>query len=190
MMLQRVMVASVLVLATAVVSNAQSEATPSSPLPKLVASLARSTYKVGENVELTVTLENVGKEGFYVPKELGGGYDDVGFELYLLRNGEPYCVVEVQYNCLTRKPKRRGVKQLLSDYFLLLPPGGLIGLHTWLRTTSCVPGIPALPPGKYEVSAAYSGMGDCVPDLSNKRTQFPILQSRVKGVRMQFELTE
>jgi hypothetical protein len=190
MMLQRVMAASVLVLASAVVSNAQSEATPSSPSPKLVASIAKSVYKVGEAVEVTVTLENVGKESFYVPKELGGGYDDVGFELYLLRNGEPYCVVSVQYNCLGKKHKRQSVEQLLSDHFLLLRPGRLVGLHTWLRTTSCLPGIPALAPGKYAVSAAYSGMGDCVPDLSNKRTQFPILQSRVKGVRMQFELTE
>ena len=189
-MLQRVMAASVLVLASAIVSNAQSEATASSPAPKVGASLARSVYKVGEPVEVTVTLENAGKESFYVPKELGGGFDDVGFELYLLRNGEPYCVVEVQYNCLTRKPKRRSVEQVLSDHFLLLPPGGLVGLHTWLRTTSCVPGIPPLPPGKYEVSATYSGMGDCVPDLANKRTQFPILQSRVKGVRMEFEITE
>lgn len=188
MMLQRVMAASVLVLASAIVSNAQREATPSSPSPKLAASLARSVYKVGEAVEVTITLENAGKESFYVPKELGGGYDDVGFDLYLLRNGQPYCVVEAQINCITKK--RQSVEQLLSERFLLLPPGGLVGLHTWLRTTSCVPGIPALPPGKYEVSAAYSGMGDCIPDLSNKRTQFPILQSRVKGIRMQFELTE
>jgi hypothetical protein len=186
-MLRRVMAASVLVLASAIVSNAQSEATPSSPSPKLVASIAKSVYKVGEEVEVTVTLENVGKESFYIPKELA---DDLGFEVELLRNGEPYCVVEVQYNCLGKKYKRQSVEQLLSDHFFLLRPGGLVGLHTWLRTTSCVPGIPALPPGKYEVSAAYSGTGDCVPDLSNKRTQFPILQSRAKGVRMQFELTE
>ena len=190
MMLQRVVAAGVLILASAVVSTAQSGAISSSLAPKVEASLARSVYKVGEPVEVTVTLENAGKESFYVPKDLGGGFDDIGFELYLLRNGEPYCVVEVQYNCLARNPKRRSVEQLLSDHFLLLPPGGLVGLHTWLRTTSCVPGIPALPPGKYEVSAAYSGMGDCVPDLSNKHTQFPILQSKVKGVRMQFELTE
>ena len=190
MMLQRVTAASVLILAAGLVSYAQDKDTESSPSPKLEASLARSVYKVGEPIEVTVTLENAGKESFYVPKELGGGFDDIGFELYVLRDGEPFCVVEVQYNCLTNRPKRRSLEQLLSDNFLLLRPGGLIGLHTWLRTTSCVPGIPALPPGKYEISAAYSGLGDCVPDLRNKRTHFPILQSRVKGVRMQFELTE
>ncbi len=189
-MLQRVAAAGVLILAAALVSDAQDMGAQSPTSPKLEASLARSVYKVGEPVEITVTLENAGKESFYVPKELGGGFDDVGFELYVLRDGEPYCVVEVQYNCLTNKPKRRSVEQRLSDHFLLLRPGGLIGLHTWLRTTSCVPGIPALSPGKYEISVAYSGMGDCVPDLSNKRTKFPILQSKVKGVRMQFELTE
>jgi hypothetical protein len=123
-----------------------------------------------------------------VPKELGGGYDDVAFELYLLRNGQPYLCggspVQLRHE---QAPERLAT---VEQRFLLLPTGGLIGLHTWLRTTSCVPGIPALPPGKYEVSAAYSGIGGCVPDLSNKRTQFPILQSRVKGVRMQLELTE
>jgi uncharacterized protein (DUF58 family) len=91
MMLQRVVAAGVLFLASAVVSNAQSEATSSSPAPKVEASHARSVYKVGEPVEVTVTLENAGMESFYVRKELGGGFDDIGFEVYLLRNGEPYC---------------------------------------------------------------------------------------------------
>jgi hypothetical protein len=188
MMLHRVMAASVLVLASALVSNAQNKATPSSPSPKLVASLARSVYKVGETVEVTVILENVRKESFYVPKALGGGYGDVGFDVYILRSGEPYCVVSASYNCITKK--RHSAEQLLNEHFLLLPLGGLFGLHMWLKTTSCVPGIPTLPPGKYEVSAAYSGTSGCVPDLSNKRTQFPILRSKVKGMQMQFELTE
>src|ERR1700737_3078297 len=100
MMLHRVMAASVLVLASALVSNAQNKATPSSPSPKLVASLARSVYKVGETVEVTVILENVRKESFYVPKALGGGYGDVGFDVYILRSGEPYCVVSASYNCI------------------------------------------------------------------------------------------
>ncbi|MGA9814915.1 MAG: hypothetical protein WBQ64_19195 [Terriglobales bacterium] len=139
-------------------------------------------------MEVTVTLENVGKESFYVPKEAGGGNGDVGFDVYILRNGEPYCVVSANYSCITKK--RHSTEHLLNEHFLLLPPGGLLGLHTWLRTTSCVPGIPALAPGIYEVSAGYSGMGGCVPDLSNKHTQFPILRSRIKGVLMQFELTE
>ena len=188
MMLQRVIAASVLVLASALASNAQTEAAPASPSPKLGASLARSVYKVGESVEVTVTLENVGKESFYVPKEAGGGNGDVGFDVYILRNGEPYCVVSANYSCITKK--RHSTEHLLNEHFLLLPPGGLLGLHTWLRTASCVPGIPALAPGIYEVSAGYSGMGGCVPDLSNKHTQFPILRSRIKGVLMQFELTE
>jgi hypothetical protein len=53
--------ASVLVLASTIVSNAQSEATPSPPSPKLVASLARSVDKVVEAVEVTGTLENAVK---------------------------------------------------------------------------------------------------------------------------------
>jgi hypothetical protein len=161
----------------------------SSPSPKLVASLARSVYKVGEAVEVTVTLENAGKESFYVPKELNSGYDDVGFQVYLLRNGEPYCVVTAEYNCLTKKTKRQTIEQLLSDRFLLLPSGGMIGFHARLPT-SCNFGMPALPPANYEVVADYSGSGGCLPDLSNKRTPFPVLHSKVEGVRIQFELTE
>jgi hypothetical protein len=189
MLKKAIAIGVLLVAAAAVVSNAQSKATASSPSPKLVASLARSVYKVGEAVEVTVTLENAGKESFYVPKELNSGYDDVGFQVYLLRNGEPYCVVIADYNCLTKKTKQQNIEQLLSDRFLLLPSGGMIGFHTRLRT-SCQFGMPALPPANYEVVAEYSGSGGCLPDLSNKRTPFPVLHSKVKGVRMQFELTE
>jgi hypothetical protein len=66
-MLKKAIALGVLVAASAVVSDAQSKATASSPSPKLVASLARSVYKVGEAVEVTVILENAGKESFYVP---------------------------------------------------------------------------------------------------------------------------
>src|ERR1700730_17869760 len=78
-------------------------------------------------------------------KDLNSGYDDVGFQVYLLRNGEPYCVVTAEYNCLTKKTKRQNIEQLLSDRFLLLPSGGMIGFHTRLPT-SCHFGMPALPP--------------------------------------------
>jgi len=188
-MLKKAIAIGVLIATSAVVSNAQSKATASSPSPKLVASLARSVYKVGEAVEVKVTLENAGKESFYVPKELNRGFDDVGFQVYLLRNAEPYCVVSVQYNCLSKKTKRQNIEQLLSDRFLLLPSGGMIGYHTRLPT-SCHFGLPALPPANYEVVADYSGSGGCIPDLSNKRTPFPVLSSKVKGERLQFKLTE
>ena len=187
-MLKKAIALGVLVAASAVVSDAQSKATASSPSPKLVASLARSVYKVGEAVEVTVTLENASKESFYVPKEINSGYDDVGFQVYLLRNGEPYCVATAEYNCLTKKTKRQNIEQLLSDRFLLPPRGGMIGFHTRL-STSCHFGMP-LAPANYEVVAEYSGSGHCLPDLSNKRTPFPVLYSKVKGERMQFELTE
>jgi hypothetical protein len=177
MMLHRAVAASVLVLASAVASNAQTEAAPASPSPKLGASLARPVYKVGESVEVTVTLENVGKESFYVPKEINS--NSVGFEVYLLRNGEPYCVVSANINCLTKKPKRQSIEQLLSDRFLLLPRGALIGFHARLPT-SCFFGLPPLPAGNYELFADYSGSGGCVPDLSDKRTQFPVLHSKVR----------
>jgi hypothetical protein len=188
-MLKKAIALGVLVAASAGVSDAQSKATASSPSPKLVASLARSVYKVGEAVEVTVTLENAGKESLYVPKEINRGYDDVGFQVYLLRNGEPYCVATAEYNCLTKKTKRQNIEQLLSDRFLLLPGGGMIGFHTRLPT-SCAFGIPALSPANYEVVAEYSGSGGCLPDLSKKHTPFPVLHSKVKGVRMQFELIE
>ena len=115
-------------------------------------------------------------------KELGGGYDDVAFELYLLRNGQPYLCggspVQLRHE---QAPERLAT---VEQRFLLLPTGGLIGLHTWLRTTSCVPGIPALPPGKYEVSAANSGVGGCVPDLSNKRTQLQAFTLITRSMRV------
>ena len=187
MTLQKVIVIGILVVASAVVTRAQ-QGHNKPPSPRLVASLARSVYKAGEAVEVTVTLENVGKESFYVPKEINSGYDDVGFEVYLLRNGEPYCVVSANINCLTSKPKRQSIEQLLSDRFLLLPSGAIIGFHARLPT-SCFFGTP-LPPGNYELVADYSGSGGCVPDLSDKRTQFPVLHSKVKGVRLQLELTE
>ena len=53
-------------------------------------------------MEVTVLWKNVGKESFYVPKEAGGGNGDVGFDVYILRNGEPYCVVSANYPCITR----------------------------------------------------------------------------------------
>jgi hypothetical protein len=188
-MLKKAIAIGVLVAVAAVVSNAQIKATTDSPSPRLVASLARSVYKVGEAVEVTVTLENAGKESFYVPKELNNGYDGIGFQVYLLRNAEPYCVVSVQRNCLTKKTKRQNIEQLLSDRFLLLPTGGMIGFHTRLPTT-CHFGLPALLPANYEVVVEYSASDGCLPDLSNKRTPFPVLHSKVKGVRMQFELTD
>jgi hypothetical protein len=188
-MLKKAIAIGVLIATSAVVSNAQSKATASSPSPKLVASLARSVYKVGEAVEVTVTLENAGKESFYVPKELNSGHDDVGFQVYLLRNAEPYCVVSVQRNCLTKKTKRQNIEQLLSGRFLLLPTGGMIGFHTRLPT-SCHFGLPALPPANYEVVVEYSASDGCLPDLSNKRTPFPVLNSKVKGERLQFKLTQ
>ena len=178
---------TILILALAALSNAQIEATSHSPSPKLVANLARSVYKVGEAVEVTVSLENSGKESFYVPKGLGGGYDDLGFGLYLLRDGQPFCEVQANIGCVGAKTKPRSVEQLLSDNFLLLPSGGFIGLHAFLRTSCPVPAFPTLPPGKYEVGADYSGEGGCVPDLSKKSTKFPVLRSRLKAPRMQFE---
>ena len=106
-----------------------------------------------------------------------------------MRNGEPYCIVEGSFVC--GKVKRRTVDQLLRDDFLLLPSGGLFGLHVRLRT-SCVPvGVtPPLSPGTYEIAAEYSGSGGCLPDLGNKLTQFPVLRSRLEPVRTPFELTE
>lgn len=188
-MLKKAIAVGVLTATSAVVSNAQSKATASSPSPELAASLVRSVYKVGEAVEVTVTLENAGKGSFYVPKDLNSGYDDVGFQVYLLRNAEPCCVVSVQRNCLTKKVKRQNIDQLLSDRFLLLPTGGMIGFHTRLPT-SCHFGLPALPPANYEVAVEYSASDGCLPDLSNKRTPFPVLNSKVKGERLQFKLTE
>jgi hypothetical protein len=86
-------------MTSAIVSYGQNKTILGSPSPKMVASLARSVYKVGEAVEVTVTLENEGKNSFYVPKELNGGYSNLGFGVYLLRNGQPYCVVQAQLQC-------------------------------------------------------------------------------------------
>ncbi len=188
-MLQWVVRAGVFVLATTVLSNAQGKTETGPPSPKVALSLTQSVYKAGEPVEATVTLENVGSNSLYVPKHLGGGYDDLGFRVYIVRNGEPYCIVEGSFVC--GKVKRRSVEQLLKDDFLLLPSGGLIGLHVRLRTSCVRTGvIPPLPPGTYEIAAEYAGSGGCLPDLNNKPTQFPIVQSRVKAVRTHFELTE
>jgi hypothetical protein len=44
--------------------------------------------------------------------------------------------------------------------------------------------------GDYEVGTDYSGMGGCIPDLSDKPTKFPILRSKVTGTRMRFVIAE
>ena len=176
---------SIFVLLTPILPIAHNNSEMSPP-PKLVLSLAKSVYRVGEEIEATVTLENAGTNGLYVPKYLGGGFSDLGFNVFIVRGGVPYCIVEANWSC--GKAKRRSVDQILRDDFLLLPPGGLIGLHVRLRT-NCVP-IPPLPPGIYEVAARYSGSGMCLPDLGNKHTQFPVLRSKVETVRTPFELAE
>lgn len=185
-MLSRALGTSIFVLVTTILPIAQNSSKMSLPAPKLVLSLAKTVYGVDEEIEAIVTLENVGTNGFYVPKYLGGGYDDLGFSVYIVSSGEPYCIVQASYAC--GKTKRRSVDQILRDDFLLLPPHGLIGLHVRLRT-KCVGRIPALPPGAYDVAAGYSGSGMCLPDLGNKHTPFPVLHSKVETVRTHFEIT-
>jgi hypothetical protein len=83
------------------------------------------------------------------------------------------------------------IEHILDEHFLLLPPGGLIGMRVRLMS-SCLflPSAPALAPGKYEVTVAYWTNDPCVPDLSNRRDKFPILQSRVVGAPVEVKLSE
>jgi hypothetical protein len=179
----------VLALVPALVSHTQTKASPATSFPTVVVSVPRPVSKSGEPVEVIATLENAGTESLYVPK----GLNDFGFDLELLSSGAPYCQVVADFVCTSAQKalNRKAVEQLLNEYFLLLPPGGLVGIHTRLRT-SCplAPRIPALAPGKYEVTVSYSGEGVCVPDLSKKDTKFPVLQSTVRGAPVQVELTE
>jgi hypothetical protein len=162
-------------------------------LPRVVTEVPASVHRVGEPVEVTVTLENVGTESFYIPKEFSDG-GLPGFEIRLGRRGEPYCFVNADFACssnVQRALKKKDVKQLLNDYFLLLPPGGLVGIHTRLPTAcNLAPGLAPLAPGKYEVTAVYLGSDVCVPDISKRNTKFPVLQSTVEAAPVSIELTE
>lgn len=175
----------IFILAT-ILSAAQNGANPSQPATKLSLTLAKSVYGVGEEIEATVVLENVGTNSFYVPKYFNMA-DDLGFAVHIVRNGEPYCFVQAQVTC--GKAKRRSVDQVLRDDFFLLQPGGLIGLHVRL-STKCMGQIRPLPPGTYEVAAEYSSSGGCLPSLGNKHTPFPVLQAKVETVYAHLELTE
>lgn len=179
-----------LALAATLLLHAQTKAVPIMPSPRVVVVVPASIHKVGEPLEVTVTLENVGTKSFYLPKELSGGGGIPGFEIRLSRSGEPYCFVNADYGC-GRTGKGKKVNQFLDEDFLLLPPGGLVGMHARLATAcKVVPQSPPLRPGRYEVTAVYSGSSVCVPDLSNKKTKFPVLQSTVTAAPVQVELTE
>ena len=82
-----------------------------------------------------------------------------GFEIEIRHNGEPLCQVISDYVCSSTEQKqmrRMGLDHILDEHFLLLPPGGLIGINVPLRT-SCplFPYAPALAPGRYQVD--YTG---------------------------------
>jgi len=188
--LRRTLALIVLALIPALFSHSQTKASPATSFPKVVASVTKAVSKAGEPVEVTATLENVGTESLYVPKELEGSS---GFELELLSSGAPYCHVNADFACSSaaqKALKKRAAEQLLDEYFLLLPPGGLVGIHTRLTTTCPFPNAHALAPGKYEVTVVYSGRGVCIPELSKKDTRFPVFQSTVQGAPVQVELTQ
>ena len=149
-----------LAVAPVAVCHAQTKATAASALARVVVSLPRTTYRVGETIEATATLENAGKESFYVPNRLEYSTRSLpGFEIEIRHNGEPFCQVIADYVCSSteqKKMRRMGLDHMLNEHFLLLPPGGLIGLNVPLRT-SCplFPRAPALAPGRYQVTVAY-----------------------------------
>ncbi len=174
-----------LIAGCAVLSQAQSKP-PETPTPKLVASLARSTYRVGEAVEVTASLENAGTQSFYIPKDFERG--DVGFDFYLIRDGHPWCYVQAEVTCVGTKRKRQNTEELLNDHFLLLTRGAFIGLHGFLRT-ACMPSQ-VLPPGNYEVNVGYSALPGCTPDMSGRPTKFPVFNSKITAPRMQFEIVK
>ena len=184
-----------LALAQVAGCHAQTKASPATPLARVVVSLPRTTYKVGETIEATATLENAGKENFYVPNRWGystGGLP--GFEIEIQDHGGPFCQVIADYICSStgqKKMRHMSLDRILDEHFLLLPPGGLIGTKVHLRT-SCpfFPRAPVLPPGKYQVTVAYWTNDPCVPDLSNRHAKFPILQMRVAGAPIEVDLTE
>jgi hypothetical protein len=116
-----------------------------------------------------------------------------GFEIEIRHNGEPFCQVIADYVCSSteqKKMRRMSVDHILDEYFLLLPPGGLIGINVPLRT-SCplFPHAPSLAPGRHQVTVAYWTNDPCVPDLSNRHAKFPILQLRVVGAPIEIDLT-
>jgi len=154
---------------------------------KLTISVPRTSYKVGETIEATITLENVGKEDFCLYEWLWRNFD---IELRDGR-GRPFCHVVASINCLGAKKKGRGVDAILSEDFFFLSLGNFVGCH-WPFRTSCqlLPTDPKLPPGKYHVSASYDPNANCAPDLSKKHTKFPVLQSTVEATPVQVELTQ
>ena len=164
---------------------------PAAILPKVSASLFKTAYKVGEPIDVTATLENAGTESFYVPKQIGESSGSIpGFDIVLLHNGKPFCHTIRDYACSATRQKRSSTEQLLNEHFLLLPPGGLIGIHIHLATSCWLPHSDPAPPGTYEVQVAYYGSDVCVPDLSNRRAQFLVLQSTVNGEPIHLELTQ
>jgi hypothetical protein len=172
------------ILLSAILCRAQSQ-TPTATA-KLMISVPRPSYKVGETIEATITLENVGKEDFYLYRWLWRNFD------IELRDDKEhsFCHVDAGTNCTGVKNKR-GVETILIENFILLSPGDFVGTH-WSLRTSCLllPGSPKLPAGRYHVSASYDPNANCAPDLSKKHTNFPALQSTVEATPVQVELTQ
>jgi hypothetical protein len=170
---------------SAILCHAQSQ-TPTA-IAKLVISVPRTSYKVGETIEATITLENVGREDFYIYKWLWQNFD------VELRDDKehPFCHVVASINCVGVKKKRRGVDAILEKDFFFISAGDFVGGH-WPLRTSCLllPGSPKLPAGKYHVSASYNPNANCAPDLSKKHTKFPVLQSIVEATPVQVEVSE
>jgi hypothetical protein len=153
----------------------------------LVISVPRTSYKVGETIEATITLQNVGTDGFFIYKWLWQNFD------IELRDGKerPFCHVDASINCVGIKNKRRGVDTILNEDFFFVSPADFVGGHWRLRTScSLLPSSPRLPAGKYHVSALYDPNANCAPDLSKTHTKFPVLQSTLAATPVEVELSE
>lgn len=182
-------------LAPVLLSNAQTQARQSAaPRPKVAVSLPRTSYRIGEVIEATATLENAGPGSFYVPNwwsESAGGIP--GFDVELRHGGQPFCHVSGDFACASAEQKKnmhKSTDQLLRERFILLQPGSLIGMRIHLATACALLPHPVLAPGDYEVIVVYTGHDVCLPDLSQRQAKFPILQSTVEGDPIHVQLTE
>ena len=114
---------------------------------------SKSTYAVDEPVRVTTVLRNTGNTNLYISKHFSEALGGMaGFFVSVTQlTGKPSKIGCVMAGDPFPRPDSRTAEQVLSEDYLLLPPGALVGFESQYR--GCVVKYP----GTYQVTAEYWG---------------------------------
>ena len=121
----------------------------------------KTIYDVGEPIYLTVVLRNRGTKAVYVSKSFSDKSEDgggPGFHIYVKPlTGKPPLVRCGSSGAESFGPRpSRTLDQAIREDYLVLSPGAIVGFEKKYATgdsKDCV----VIYPGRYEVTATYSG---------------------------------